>query len=71
MNFLYHLGFIMKCSQITEAWLKQRLKDLKKRFSRDKQYHEDYTRFMEDIVQKGYAEKSFQQVRQGKTKQAG
>ena len=44
-----------------------RLKNLKKRFSRDKQYHEDYTKFMEDMVQKGYAEKSFQQVQQGKT----
>ena len=22
-NFLYHLEFLMKCSQITEAWLKQ------------------------------------------------
>ena len=44
-----------------------RLKSLKKRFSRDKQYHEDYARFMEDIIQKGYAEKSSQQVQQGKT----
>ena len=44
-----------------------RLKNLKKRFSRDKKYHEDYTRFMEDMVQKGYAEKSSQQVQQGKT----
>ena len=43
-----------------------RLKNLKKRFSRDKQYHEDYTKFMEDMVQKGYAEKSFQQVQQEK-----
>ena len=45
---------------------KARLKNLKKKFSRDKQYHEDYTRFMEDTVQKEYAEKSFQQVQQGK-----
>ena len=44
-----------------------RLKNLKKRFSRDKQYHEDYIRFMEDMVQKGYAEKSSQQVQQAKT----
>ena len=44
-----------------------RLKILKKRFSRNKQYHKDYTRFMEDMVQKGYAQKSFQQVQQGKT----
>ena len=44
-----------------------RLKNLKKRFSRDKQYHEDHTRFMENMVQKGYAKKSSQQVHQGKT----
>ena len=44
-----------------------RLKNLKKKFTREKQYHEDYTRFMEDMVQKGYAEKSFQEVQQGKT----
>ena len=44
-----------------------RHKNLKERFSRDKQYHEDYIRFMEDMVQKGYAEKSFQQVQQSKT----
>ena len=43
-----------------------RLKNVKKRFSGDKQYHEGYTRFMEDMVQKGYAEKSSQQVEQGK-----
>ena len=44
-----------------------RLKNLKKRFSRDKQHHEDYTRFMEDMIQKGYAEKLSQKVQQGKT----
>ena len=44
-----------------------RLKNFKKRFSRDKQYHGDYKRFMEDMVQKGYAEKSSQQVQQDKT----
>ena len=33
----------------------------------DKQYHEDYKKFMEDMFQKGYAEKSIQQVQQGKT----
>ena len=38
------------------------LKTLKKRFSRYKQYHEDYTRIMEDMVQKRYAEKSFQHI---------
>ena len=50
-----------------KSMAEERLKILKKRFSRDKQYHEDYTRFMEDMVQKEYAEKSFQQVQQGKT----
>ena len=35
-----------------------RLKNLKKRFIKDKQYHKDYTSFMEDMVKKGYAEKS-------------
>ena len=44
-----------------------KLKHLKKRFSRNKQYHEDYARFMEDVIQKEYAEKSFQQVQQRKT----
>ena len=44
-----------------------RLKNLKKKFSREKQYHENYTRFLEDVVRKGYAEKLFQQVQQGKT----
>ena len=52
---------------MAEASRKGRLQNLKKRFSRDKQYHKDYTRFMEDMVQKGYAEKSSQQVQQGKT----
>ena len=36
-------------------------------FSREKHYHEDYTRFMEDMVAKEHAEKSFQQVQKGKT----
>ena len=45
-----------------------RLKNLKKRFSTDKQYHWDYTRFMKDTVQKGHPEKSFQQIQQGKTR---
>ena len=36
-------------------------------FSRDKHYHEDYTRFMGDMVEKEHAEKSFQQVQKGKT----
>ena len=34
-----------------------RLKNLKKRFNRDKEYHEDYRRFIEDMAQKRYAEK--------------
>ena len=42
-----------------------RLKNLKKRFSREKQYHENYTKFLEDMVR--YAKKLFQQVQQGKT----
>ena len=44
-----------------------KLKNPKKRFNRYKQYHEDYTRFMADMVQKEYAEKSSKQVQQGKT----
>ena len=36
------------------SMVEARLKNLKKRFNRDKQHHEDYTRFMEDMVQKGY-----------------
>ena len=35
-----------------------RLKNLKKRFIKDKQCHKDYTGFMEDIIKKGYAEMS-------------
>ena len=34
-----------------------RLEGLKKRFKRDKQFQRDYTKFMEDILEKGYAEK--------------
>ena len=41
-----------------EAWLKQ---------DRSKQYHKDYTRLMEVMVQKGYTKMSFQKVQQGKT----
>ena len=35
-----------------------RLKNLKERFIKDKQYHKDYTSFIEDMIRKGYAEKS-------------
>ena len=35
-----------------------RLKNLKKRFIKNKQYHKDYTSFMKDMIRKGYAEKS-------------
>ena len=45
-----------------------RLKNLKKRFIKDKQYHKDYTSFMEDMIKKGYAEKSDPKAnQQGKT----
>ena len=30
-----------------------RLKNLTKRYSRDKKCHKDYTRFMEDMIRKG------------------
>lgn len=43
-----------------------RLKNLKKRFNRDKLYNDDYARFMENVVQKGYVEKSSEEVQQGK-----
>ena len=33
-----------------------RLKNLTKRYSRDKKCHKDYTRFMEDMICKGYIE---------------
>ena len=42
-----------------ERMAEARLKNLRKRFSRDNQHHEDHTRFMEDMVQKGYVQKSF------------
>ena len=35
-----------------------RPKNLKKRFIKDKQYHEDYTSVMEDMIKKAHAEKS-------------
>ena len=45
-----------------------RPKNLKKRFIKDKQYHKDYTSFMEDMIRKGYAEKSDPKANQrGKT----
>ena len=45
-----------------------RLKNLKERFIRDKQYHKDYTSFTEDMIRKGYAEKSdLEANQQGKT----
>ena len=34
------------------------LKNFKKRFIKDKQYHKDYASFMEDMIRKGFAEKS-------------
>ena len=43
-----------------------RLKNLKKRLIKDKQY-KDYTGFMEDMIKKGYAEKSDSKVNQCKT----
>ena len=45
-----------------------RLKNLKKRFIKDKQYHNDYNSFVEDMIRKGYAEKSDPNAnQQGKT----
>ena len=45
-----------------------RLKNLKKRFIKYEQYHEYYNRFMEDMIKKGYAEKSDPKAnQQGKT----
>ena len=45
-----------------------RLKNLKKRFIKDKQYHKDLISFMEDKIKKGYAEKSDPKAnQQGKT----
>ena len=41
-----------------------RLKNLKKRFIMDKQYHKDYTSFRKDMIRKGYAEKSDQKANQ-------
>ena len=47
---------------------KLRLKNLKKRSIKDEQYHEDCTIFMEDMIKKGYAEKSDPKAnQQGKT----
>ena len=45
-----------------------RLKNLRKSFIKDKQYHEYYTSFMEDMTKKGYAENSDPKANyQGKT----
>ena len=45
-----------------------RLENLKKRFIKDEQHYEDYTSFMEDMIKKGYAEKSDPKAnQQGKT----
>ena len=45
-----------------------RLKNLKKRFIKDKQYYKDYTSFMENMIKKGYAGKSDPKANQeGKT----
>ena len=44
-----------------------RLKNNKKKFSRGKQYHQDYARFMEDMIRKGYTENAVKQVEQAKT----
>ena len=45
-----------------------RLKNLKKRFIKDKQYHKDCTSFMKDMIRKGYAEMSDSKTnQQGKT----
>ena len=32
--------------------------DLKKRFQRDPKFHEDYNKFMQEIISKGYAKES-------------
>ena len=45
-----------------------RLKNLKKSFIKDKQYHKDYTSFMEDMIKKVYTKKSDPKANQkGKT----
>ena len=45
-----------------------RLKNLKKKFIKDEQYHEDYTSFMEDMIKKVYGENSDPKAsQQGKT----
>ena len=42
----------------TGEWLNElRLKNPKKSFNKDEQYHKDYTNFMEDMIKEGYAEK--------------
>ena len=38
----------------------KRLMYLKKRFQRDPKFHEDYNKFMEEIISKGYAKESQQ-----------
>lgn len=44
-----------------------RQKNNKKIFSRCKQYHHDYARFMEGMSKKGYADNPVKQVEQSKT----
>lgn len=36
---------------------KQRCNGLKRKFEKNKQFHEEYTRFLSDVLEKGYAEK--------------
>ena len=48
----------MQYSPITGRMAESRLKNFKKRFIKDKQYHKDYTSFMEDMIKKGYPGKS-------------
>ena len=66
---------ITSCLYHSEIHIAQQQKDaelgpknLKKRFIKDKQYHEDYTSVMEDMIKKAHAEKSHSQAnQQGKT----
>ena len=54
----YHFHF-----EKDQHWLnnriqaKMRLQRLKKRFMKDENFFKDYSNFMEDLFQKGYAEK--------------
>lgn len=66
----YYLPFplrVINTLSTNGGTFEKKLKNLKKRFIRGKQYHEDYHRFMEDMIKKVYPEKCVKQVKQGKT----